>query len=308
MASNDGDELEKTSIMTSDTFRGRMKAADEAPPALVVLMGPTGYVGKQFPLTQSEVIVGRSVESQIFIDDKSVSRSHARINVAGTEVVIFDMGSSNKTMVNGVTLNPMTPCRLKNNDQIKTGNVIFKYLERGNLEAVANKELNEKAEKDALTGAYSKGALLEKGPEAVKRAEMLGEEVSVLVFDIDFFKKVNDKYGHAAGDYVLKTLSAIVSQKMVRAHDYFARYGGEEFVIILQSTPIKTALEVAERIRTTIETSQFVFENTRIPVTISVGAASRLPNENDWDRFFKRADESLYISKQSGRNRVTAAN
>lgn len=303
-----GDEQEKTSIVMSDTFRGRMKAADEAPPALVILMGPTGYVGKQFPLTQSEHIIGRSVESQVFIDDKSVSRSHARVNIAGSEVVIFDMGSSNKTVVNGVTLNPMSPCRLKNNDQIKTGNVIFKFLERGNLEAITNKELNEKAEKDALTGAYSKGALLEKGPEAIKRAELLNEEVSVLVFDIDFFKKVNDKYGHAAGDFILKNLAQIISQKMVRVNDYFARYGGEEFVIILQSTPVKTALEVAERIRTTIETSVFEFENTKIPVTISVGVASRLEHEIDWERLFQRADEALYISKQSGRNRVTAAN
>lgn len=303
-----GDEQEKTSIVMSDTFRGRMKAADEAPPALVILMGPPGYVGKQFPLTLPEVIVGRSPESHIFVDDKSVTRSHARINVSGTEVVLFDMGSSNKTVVNGVTLAPMTPCRIKNNDQIKMGNVIFKFLERGNLEAVANKELNEKAEKDGLTGAYSKGALLEKGPEAVRRSEVLGEEVSVLVFDLDFFKKINDKFGHAGGDYVLKTLSQIVSQKMVRAHDYFARYGGEEFVIILQNTPIKTALDVAERIRTTIETNAFEFEGQRIPVTISVGVASRLDLEIDWEKLFKRADEALYISKQSGRNQVTAAN
>ncbi|PIS10426.1 MAG: GGDEF domain-containing protein, partial [Bdellovibrio sp. CG10_big_fil_rev_8_21_14_0_10_47_8] len=225
------DESEKTSIMTSDTFRGRIQAADEAPPALVVLMGPTGYVGKQFPLTQSEIIIGRSVESQVFIDDKSVSRAHARINVVASEVVILDLGSSNKTVVNGESLEAMTPRKLKNNDQIKTGNVIFKFLERGNLEAVANKELNEKAEKDGLTGIYSKGALLEKGPEAIRRSEVLNEELSVLVFDIDFFKKINDRFGHAAGDYVLKSLTGIVSQKMVRVNDYFARYGGEEFVI-----------------------------------------------------------------------------
>ena len=303
-----GDEFEKTSIVMSDTFKGRMKAADEAPPALVVLMGPTGYVGKQFPLTQAECIIGRSVECQIFIDDKSVSRSHARINVAGKEVALMDMGSSNKTIINGKVLQEMTPYKLNNNDQIKTGNVIFKFLESGNLEAITNKEMNDKAEKDALTGAYSKGALLEKGPEAIKRSEFLVEELSVLVFDIDFFKKVNDTYGHAAGDYVLKTLANIVGMKMTRAVDYFARYGGEEFVILLQGTPIKTAIEVAERIRTTIETSVFEFEGKTIPVTISLGVASRMLNETSWEQLFKRADEALYKSKQSGRNRVTAAN
>jgi diguanylate cyclase (GGDEF)-like protein len=303
-----GDENEKTSIVTSDTFKGRMKQATEAPPALVVLMGPTGYVGRQFPLTNAEVIIGRSVESQIFIDDKSVSRSHARLDVAGTEVVLMDLGSSNKTVVNGASLNPMTPYRLKNNDQIKTGNVIFKYLEKGNLEAITNQELNEKAQKDALTGAYSKGALLEKGPEAMKRAEFLNEELSVLVFDIDFFKKINDNYGHAAGDYVLKQLVAVISTKLVRGStDYFARYGGEEFVIILQATPVKTALDVAERIRTTIESAGFQFEGKTIPVTISLGVASRIPNETQWEILFQRADDALYRSKQSGRNRVTAA-
>lgn len=303
-----GDESEKTSIVSSDTFRGRLKAADEAPPALVVLMGPTGYVGKQFPLTQSEIIVGRSVESQIFIDDKSVSRSHARVNVVGSEVAICDLGSSNKTVVNGATLEPMSPVKIKNNDQIKTGNVIFKFLERGNIEAIANKELNDKAEKDSLTGAHSKGALLEKGPEAMKRSEFLNEDLSIIVMDIDFFKKINDNYGHSAGDYVLKTLGGIVGGKMVRSNDYFARYGGEEFVILLNGTPIKIALEVAERIRTTIETSVFTWEGKQIPVTISLGVASRQPTEAAWEVMFERADGALYQSKQSGRNRVTAAN
>lgn len=286
-----------------------MKQANEAPPALVVLMGPTGYVGRQFPLTNAEVIIGRSVESQIFIDDKSVSRSHARLDVAGTEVVLMDLGSSNKTVVNGASLNPMTPYRLKNNDQVKTGNVIFKFLEKGNLEAITNQELNEKAQKDALTGAFSKGALLEKGPEAIKRSEFLNEQLSVLVFDIDFFKKINDNFGHAAGDYVLKELVAIISKKLVRGStDFFARYGGEEFVIILQATPTKTALDVAERIRTTIESATFEFEGKTIPVTISLGVASRMPNETQWEILFQRADEALYRSKQSGRNRVTSAN
>lgn len=302
-----GDEFEKTSIVTSDTFRGRLKAADEVPPSLVVLIGPPGYVGRQFPLIDNEMIIGRSVESQIFIDDKSVSRSHAKLNIVGSEVVVLDLGSSNKTIINGQPLAAMTSYKLKNNDQVKTGNVIFKFLERGNLEAITNKELNEKAEKDSLTGAYSKGALLEKGPEAIKRSEQLGEELSVVVFDIDYFKKINDGFGHSAGDYVLKTLGEVVSTKIVRANDYFARYGGEEFVIILNATSLKTALEVAERIRLTIESCAFEFEGKKIPVTISLGVACRLVQEDDWSVLFKRADEALYKSKQSGRNRVTAA-
>jgi diguanylate cyclase (GGDEF)-like protein len=308
MVPSGDDEIEKTSIVSSGTFTGRVKAADETPASLIVLVGPAGYIGKQFPLTASEIILGRGVESHIFIDDKSVSRSHARFMVSPHEVSVVDLGSSNKTVINEKnTLEPMSPYRLRGDDRIKTGNVILKYLEKGSLESMANRELNEKAQKDALTGAFSKGALLEKGPEAIKRAEVLSEDLSVLMFDIDFFKKINDTYGHSAGDFVLKLLSDIVGKKMIRGNDYFARYGGEEFVILLPAAGPKTALEVAERIRTTIESTEFNFEGTKIPVTISVGIATRNLNETQWEHFLDRADQALYQSKRSGRNRVTVA-
>ena len=301
------DNLEKTSIVSSDTFRGRLREADDAPPVLVVLIGPPGYVGKQYPITTNDIVIGRSVESQVYIDDKSLSRSHAKFAVNGTEVSVIDLGSTNKTVVNGQIIPPLASCLLKNNDQIKTGNVIFKYLERGSIESVTNAEMYEKAQKDALTGAHSKGALIEKGPEAIKRAEVLDEPLSLVTFDIDHFKKVNDSFGHNGGDFVLRELSRIVITKLIRSNDFFARYGGEEFVLILSGTSTKTASEVAERIRQTIEAHEFIFENKKIPVTISIGVATRTPTESDWMQIYERADKALYQSKQGGRNRVTVA-
>lgn len=306
MSSMTSDDVsEKTSIVSGDTFSGRLRQADETPPALVVLMGPGPYMGRQFSLIQPEYILGRSADCSIHIDDKSVSRSHARIQVAGQEVTIVDMGSANKTVVNVSTLQPGAPIKLANNDQIKVGNVILKFLERGSIEAVTNRELNEKATRDALTGAYSKGALLERGPEVVKRAQTLDESLSVMIFDIDFFKKINDQFGHAAGDYVLKELSKIVGTKLTRAEDFFARYGGEEFVVILVGTALKAAFEVSERIRQTVQQTSFQYEGRVIPVTVSIGVCSRLVHENSWDEILKRADEALYSSKQNGRNKVT---
>lgn len=299
------DDEERTVIATGST-KPSVKI-DDAPPTLVVLMGPTGYVGRQFALTEAELVIGRAIESQIYIDDKSVSRAHAKISVSGSDVAIHDNSSSNKTFLNGKALEPMQPAKLTNNDQVKTGNVIFKFLEKGNIEALANKELVDKAQKDALTGAYSKGALLEKGPEAIKRSEFLNEPLCVVVFDIDHFKKINDTYGHAAGDYVLKELSHLILSSLVRANDYFARYGGEEFVILLAGSPLKNATEVAERIRTTVQSHTFKYDQQVIPVTISMGVAYKNPEEHDWSQFFKRADESLYKSKQGGRNRVTVS-
>lgn len=305
-ANSSDDVSEKTNIVAGDTFSGKMQQAEQTPPALVLLMGPAGFVGRQWTLTSPDYIVGRNPDSSIFIDDRSVSRSHARLMVVGSEVTIQDLGSSNKTSINGSVLTPMSPQRLKNNDQLKCGSVIFKFLERGSLESYSNKALSEKAEKDALTGAYNKGALIERGPQVIKRAELLKEELSVVVFDIDFFKKINDTYGHAAGDYVLKTLAALVASKLIRSHDYFARYGGEEFVLILSGAPPKSAIEIAERVRLTIQNGEFNFEGKKIPVTVSLGVVTR-KDETDWDALFNRADTALYQSKQGGRNRVTFA-
>ncbi|HRO67277.1 MAG TPA: diguanylate cyclase [Pseudobdellovibrionaceae bacterium] len=307
MANQDESNLEdKTVVASGDTLKKNMTGSDAAPPVLVVLLGPTAYQGKQFPL-QDGVVIGRAHESKIYIDDRSLSRSHARLDIKGSEVSVVDLGSTNKTIVNGQILPSMAPCALKNNDQIKTGNIIFKFLERGSIEALTNQQLFEKANRDALTGAYSKGALLEKAPEAVKRAESTGEALSVIVFDIDHFKKINDSVGHPGGDYVLRELGRIVGSNLIRGSDFFARYGGEEFVLILSATPAKTATEIGERVRTTIQNTEFNFEGRKIPVTVSVGLAVRQPHETDWAQIFDRADKALYQSKQNGRNRLTVA-
>lgn len=296
---------DKTSIVSSDTFKGKMRAADDVPPAIVVLVGPPGYVGKQWLITKSEIVVGRSNDVEISISDTSLSRSHAKFVLSGMDVFIVDMGSTNKTLVNNQTLPPMVPRKLANNDQIKTGQVIFKYLEKGNVESLSHQQIFDKAQKDALTGAFNKGALLEKAPEMIRRSEVLSEPLAVITFDIDFFKKINDTHGHPGGDYVLKELGQLMQSRLVRVNDYFSRYGGEEFVLILQSTNLKTALEVAERIRQTVEFNVFKFENKNIPVTISIGVSVRRAKDT-WESLYERADKALYHSKQNGRNRVTS--
>ena len=298
------DTNEKTIVASDTTLKKELSKTDSSPPVLVVLIGPAGYQGKQWNL-QDGFVIGRAIESNIFIDDKSLSRSHARIDIKGDSIYVVDLGSTNKTVVNGQIIPPMVLCELKNNDQVKTGNVIFKYLETGNIESLTTQALFEKATRDALTGAHSKGALLEKGPEAIKRSEILNEPMSVIIFDIDFFKKINDSYGHPCGDFVLKELAKVISTKLIRSNDFFARYGGEEFVLILSGTEPKISAEIAERIRMTIQNHEFVFENKRIPVTISLGVSSKLSSDTEWAVLLERVDKALYTSKQTGRNKVT---
>jgi diguanylate cyclase (GGDEF)-like protein len=303
------DESEKTIISAGATMNRRIAEATKTPPSIMMLEGPAGYVGKQWSIEKSELIIGRSMTSQVFVDDKSVSRSHTKIILKDNDVYLMDLESANKTVLNDEAIPPMTTVKVKDNDTIKTGNVIFKFRERGSLDAHATSHLQEKSERDPLTGAFNKGALALRGQESFKRAKLLKVPISIAVFDIDFFKKINDNpnLGHSGGDYVLKDLVKVISTKLIRADDFLARYGGEEFVVILFGSNLAQAVEIGERLRQTIESHNFVYNSHVVPVTISVGVAAKQPEMSTWEELFAVADTAVYASKRGGRNRVTSA-
>lgn len=303
------DESEKTVISHGVTMNRRIAEATKSPPTIMMLEGPAGYVGKQWPIEKSELIIGRSMTSQVFVDDKSVSRSHTKIIMKDNDVYVMDLESSNKTVVNDEAIPPMTTVKIKDNDTIKTGNVLFKFRERGSLEAHAMAGLQEKSERDPLTSAYNKGALAQRGQESFKRAKLLKVPISIAVFDIDHFKQINDnpQLGHPGGDFVLKEMVKVISTKLIRADDFLARYGGEEFVVILFGSNLTQAAEIGERLRQTIESHAFVYNGNTVPVTISVGVAAKQPEMSTWEELFNVADQAMYQSKRGGRNRVTSA-
>lgn len=296
-----------TRVVQSDTYRGRVERAHKSPPSLVCLIGPESLVGQQWYLEGSEIILGRAPHLSISITDQSLSRNHALFHVNSQEVLLEDLGSTNKTYVNDKMLPARRPYQLKDNDQIKAGNIVFKFLDSGNLESVTQKENYIKANFDALTEIFNRGALNSRGPEALKRAIVLEEDLSLVVFDIDHFKSINDRFGHDAGDYVLKTLAQSVQSHVIREFDFFARYGGEEFVILLGSSDLDKAEKIAERTRLHVEGTAFQYEGQRIPVTISLGVTSLKGRTIDWQSLFKEADQALYKAKNSGRNRVQTA-
>lgn len=169
------------------------------------------------------------------------------------------------------------------------------------------KELEKKLEKlalyDALTGLYNRGKFDEILKDELIRAQRYKRSISLLMLDIDFFKKVNDTYGHQAGDEVLKNIAYIISSA-IRNSDYAARYGGEEFTVILPETNLTRAIELAERIRVTIEQKKFkISENDTIQLTISIGIGS-CSKEISPELLIKSADSALYKAKENGRNRV----
>jgi diguanylate cyclase (GGDEF)-like protein len=164
---------------------------------------------------------------------------------------------------------------------------------------LAEKELQILATTDKLTGAYNRTKFNEIMGREIERIKRFHAPLSMMIFDIDHFKKVNDKHGHGVGDSVLKTIADIV-RKNIRKLDYFVRWGGEEFMIISSETDLEKAQALAERIRTIIEKHNF---KTARKVTVSFGVTEFRKSDTE-NSFIKRADDTMYEAKRKGRNRV----
>ena len=262
---------------------------------LVVIYGLE--LGRKYDLDTSTIIVGRSSKSDIQIDQESVSRSHAKILNTGKNIILRDLGSTNGTYVNDQLVDEYV---LRDGDFIKIGRTIFKFLSGGNIENAYHEEIYRLTTVDGLTQVFNRRYFLEQLEREVSRAKRYRRDLSLIMFDIDRFKDINDSYGHLAGDYVLKQLATVVKGK-IRKEDIMARYGGEEFVIILPEIDAPNALNFAEKVRKIVEKAAFRFEDTRINVTVSVGVAS-LDDGDDSSSLIKRADDRLYDAKASGRN------
>jgi two-component system, cell cycle response regulator len=164
--------------------------------------------------------------------------------------------------------------------------------------------LEELATTDGMTGLYNKRSLIQLAEQKIRSAARFGKPLSVLVCDIDFFKKVNDGYGHDVGDVVIKGFGEIL-KRVKRDTDVVARFGGEEFVVVCEETDERGAALLAERIRSELESAVFHTDKGPLKVTGSVGVAPFPSAGADWEALFKATDEALYASKRGGRNRVT---
>ncbi len=181
----------------------------------------------------------------------------------------------------------------------------FSGLARLALEsAKLYKETQELAVTDGLTKLLLRRTLLERLEEELKRSEKAGQPLALLFLDIDHFKKVNDQYGHPAGDYVLREVAGLVKGS-VRDVDLCGRYGGEEFAILLPATQVAGARVVAERIREVVASHSFRTGEQKFELTVSLGIAVFPEDARGIETLLQRADLALYHSKQNGRNRVT---
>ena len=275
----------RNALLSNETERKR-----EA--TLLFLTGPER--GQLYKLDTKETTIGRDPACTISIPDGSLSRNHAKCVEQGEEVWLEDLGSTNGTYCNG---EPITRVALNDGDRIQLGNnIIIKFSWQDSLESTFQEQLFNSANKDGLTGIFNKKYFEEHLATEFAFARRHNSPLSLIMFDIDHFKKVNDTYGHLAGDEILRSVTHLIAS-MVRTEDLLARYGGEEFVI-LSRLPDDITLELFKHVMHDVRLN-FIVEGN--PVTISAGIASFC---KDYNRTIKIADENLYLAKTDGRNKI----
>jgi diguanylate cyclase (GGDEF)-like protein len=267
---------------------------------LFALKGP--QQGAVLRLHGTSLWLGRG-STELSIDDDAVSARHAHITRRSDGLYVQDGGSRNGTFVNDERIDHAH--RLVDGDHISVGNTILKFCMLDELEEHALTQLVERSIRDSLTHAYNRGYMMDHLRSEVAFAARHGMPLGLLLVDIDHFKRVNDSYGHAVGDVVLRLVAASI-QRMLRPYDVLCRYGGEEFVVMARATSARNAEILAERIRHHIEAMRFDAGGTPASVTVSVGVVA-LPAgavDVDAEALLQSADEALYLAKESGRNCV----
>jgi diguanylate cyclase (GGDEF)-like protein len=267
---------------------------------VVVLYGPE--LGRRAELGRAPFQIGRSSKNDLPIDQESVSRHHARITLShGRGHLIEDLGSTNGTWVNDERVKAKTP--LRDGDKIRVGRSILKFMSGANVEANYHEEIYRLMTVDALTGANNRRYFNEALEREHNRAHRYKRDLSLLVFDVDHFKQINDAHGHLTGDAVLRQIAAEVRPKL-REQDIFARVGGEEFAVLLPEIPRDGAITTGEKVRRIVEAATFQVEHLALTITVSVGVASIDPKIKEPSALYERADQALYAAKGRGRNRV----
>jgi diguanylate cyclase (GGDEF)-like protein len=289
---------DETKISPEEVAQPGPRSRDRA--YLIVLAGTA--VGEMYKIVNETTTIGRSQQADIQVVDEGISRRHATIEHRGDHVVIRDLGSTNGTFCNGERI---TEYNLKDGDKIQVGSTtILKFTFHDSLDETFQRQMYESALRDGLTKAFNKKYFLERLESEFAYAVRHKSPLSLIMFDIDHFKQINDTHGHLAGDYTLSTLSQVVIQT-IRKEDVFARYGGEEFAVISRGIDLAGAAVFGDRIRQRIESQAFTYNNQTIRVTVSGGVAA-VPDVGmrEMAELIGLADDALYRAKRQGRNRV----
>ncbi len=271
---------------------------------LTILTGTLS--GQLFKVTKGHLNIGRSPNAELRLDDDGISRNHARIRSETNNAWIEDMESRNGTFLNGERI--VQPMVLRDGDKIQVGRgTVLRFGFQDALDESFHENLLSSALRDGLTKLFNKRYLMDRLDSELKFAVRHETSLSLLLLDIDHFKKINDTHGHLAGDAVLANFAQVLG-RAVRNEDVVARFGGEEFAIILRAIGIEPAVQMAERLRKLVEATSAMSSAGPLKATVSIGVAGfpsspvKLP-----DQLVEAADKALYRAKGDGRNCVRRA-
>lgn len=306
----DSPDLASTRRQTtqSNTVRGESPASGDAAEANIILIShpQNKNIGRRFRLAPGRGLeIGRSPQAEVPLPEvPSVSRNHARLEHQAGVVILRDLQSTNGTAVNDRLID--RPTVLRSGDRFQVGAVHFKFLHERDVEQAYHDAIFELVIRDGLTGVYNKRKFDEEIEREFARARRYDRDLSLILVDIDFFKSVNDRHGHLAGDFVLQQVAARM-RRVLRVEQVLARVGGEEFAVVCPETDAAGAVEVAEKLREEVSREPCRSGTISIPVTCSFGVARRTGAMGAATELAAAADAALYRSKQDGRNRVTVA-
>ncbi len=294
---------DETVIFNETTEKTDLSAkANTSEPYLIQISGRD--TGMMFNLTSRNMKIGRDPTCEVSVEDPHVSRFHAEISHPNeSDIVIKDLGSTNGVFVNGQRLEH--PHALVDGDKILVGTrLYFRFTYQDAVDQTYQQNLFRAANIDGLTQLYNKKYFQDVLSKEFSFSRRAKQDLSLLMFDVDHFKKVNDTYGHVAGDAVLKMVGFNLT-KQVRMENIACRYGGEEFAVILRNVSPEQAYSLGERLRSAIEGSAVEHRGNQIKVTVSVGVATfRNDNFQTYEDLLQRADECLYEAKRNGRNQT----
>ena len=295
------DSDERTAIVSLSELRSPRKQSKDRHLLVRVKGAELGRVSR---LPPEQYRIGRSQDCELWLGDDGVSRKHARIFQEGTAYLIEDTESANGTFVQGLRVSRQI---LRDGDVIQFGpTAVFRYTVTDESQEALLEQLYDASVTDALTGAANREHFDTQMRSELSYARRHKTDVSLAFFDVDHFKKVNDSYGHPAGDAVLVALADTI-RKMVRNEDVFARYGGEEFALILRGIDGVGAAAVGERLRERVEAMRVPTEHGELRITVSVGCSSFADlDDKTPEALVSSADKRLYAAKHAGRNRVVS--
>jgi two-component system cell cycle response regulator len=284
----------------------RRRSSDPGPEASLILIAhPSNQaLGTRFRLRpRCSVVLGRAASADIGMPEvSSLSREHARLTYRSESVMIEDLGSTNGTFVNEQRIEEATV--LRSGDRFQAGAVHFKFLQERDVENAYHQTIHDMVVLDGLTQIANKRRFEEEAAREFARAQRYGRHFSLILFDIDQFKLVNDTYGHLCGDSVLKKIVELAGP-LLRREQLIARVGGEEFAILCPEGGSEDARKLAERVRSRLARHEFAHGGASFTVTCSFGIASLGGDIATVQELYEAADRAQYRSKDAGRNTVT---